>query len=168
MLLKQITFLRYLLKQGLAIRGHDEVEGNLVQLLLLCCEDCPSLKQWLEVKKYFSHDILNELIGLMANHVLREILCEIRAATVFAIIGDEATDVSRKEQLCVSIRWVDDDFNIYEAPLEFINVPMTDSSTLTMCIKDCLIRLCLPINQCQGQAYDGAANMLGHINGVAA
>jgi len=25
-----------------------------------------------------------------------------------------------------------------------------------------------PINQCQGQAYDGAANMSGHINGVAA
>ena len=53
-------------------------------------------------------------------------------------------------------------------PLEFINVPMTDSSTLTMCIKDCLVQFCLPINQHRGQAYDGAVNMLGHINGVAA
>ena len=31
-----------------------------------------------------------------------------------------------------------------------------------------LVRFCLPIGQCRGQAYDGASNMLGHINGVAA
>ena len=30
------------------------------------------------------------------------------------------------------------------------------------------MRFCLPIGQCRGQAYDGASNMLGHINGVAA
>ena len=57
---------------------------------------------------------------------------------------------------------------MYEAPLEFINVLMTDSSTLTMCIKDCLVRFCLSNNQCRGQVCDGATNMLGHINGVAA
>ena len=80
------------------------MEDNLVQLLFLRPEDCPSLKQWLEMKKYLSHDVLNELIGLMANHVLREILCEIRAAVPY-------------------------------------------SSILTMRIKDCLVRSCLPINQ---------------------
>ena len=31
-----------------------------------------------------------------------------------------------------------------------------------------MIRLCLPISQCRGQAYDGASNMSGHLNGVAA
>ena len=35
MLLKQLSTLRYLLRQGMAIRGHDELEGNLTQLLLL-------------------------------------------------------------------------------------------------------------------------------------
>ena len=30
------------------------------------------------------------------------------------------------------------------------------------------MRLCLPLGQCRGQAYDGASNMMGHINGVAA
>ena len=35
-------------------------------------------------------------------------------------------------------------------------------------IQDCLIRFSLPISQCRGQAYDGAANMSGYISGVAA
>lgn len=35
-------------------------------------------------------------------------------------------------------------------------------------IKDCLIQLSLPIAQHRGQAYEGASNMSGHLNGVAA
>ena len=54
-----------------------------------------------------------------------------------------------------------------KVPLQLINVPKTDSCTLTSCIKDCLIRFSLPISQCRGQAYDGASNMQGHISGVA-
>ena len=37
-----------------------------------------------------------------------------------------------------------------------------------MYVKDCLTRFSLPLSQCRGQAYDGAANMSGHISGVAA
>ena len=43
MLLKQFSALRYLLRQGMAIRGHNETESNLVQLLLLRGEDDPQL-----------------------------------------------------------------------------------------------------------------------------
>ena len=52
MLLKQLSSLRYLLRQGLYIKGHSEDEGNLVQLLMLCSEDCDGLKSWLQSKKY--------------------------------------------------------------------------------------------------------------------
>ena len=38
MLLVVIESLKYLLRQGLAIRGHEEIEGNLMQLLLLQSE----------------------------------------------------------------------------------------------------------------------------------
>ena len=70
MLLKQMSSLKYLLRQGLAIRGHEELEGNLRQLLLLRCEDCPSMKAWIEGNKYLSPQILNELIGIMSNQLL--------------------------------------------------------------------------------------------------
>ena len=168
MLLKQISSLKYLLRHGLAIRGHEELERNLRQLLLLRCEDVPSMKAWIEANKYLSPQILNELIGIMSNQLLKGILHEIKEAVCFALIADEASDVSHKEQLCVNVRWVNDNFVINEAPVELINVPRTDSSTLVTVIKDCLIRLTLPLAQCRGQAYDGASNMAGRIQGVAA
>ena len=167
MLLKQLSSLRYLLRQGLALRGHTEREGNLVQLMLLHCEDCPRLEQWLVAKRYLSYEILSELVGLMAKHILRKILSDIREAAVFVLIVDEATDVSQKEQLCITVRWVDDHLSIHEDPLELVNVPKTDYATLAMFIKDCLVRFCIPIGQCRGQAYDGAAYMLGRISGAA-
>ena len=70
---------------------------RIKQLLLLGSEDNPQLKQWLLAKKYLSHDILNKQIGLMANHMLRKLLQEIREATVYALIADEATDVSHNQ-----------------------------------------------------------------------
>ena len=45
---------------------------------------------------------------IIANHILREILHEVREAGTFALLADEASDVSLKEQLCTSIRWMDD------------------------------------------------------------
>ena len=103
----------------------------------------------------------------MGVSLLRGLLVDINRAQWFSLIADEATDVSNKEQLTVCIRWVDEDFNIHEDPVELIHVPKTDSATLTSALKDCLIRLCLSISQCRGQAYDGASNMSGHLNGVA-
>ena len=44
MLLRQISSLKFLLKQGLAIRGREKLEGNLLQLLKLRSEDFPYLK----------------------------------------------------------------------------------------------------------------------------
>ncbi|XP_062512635.1 zinc finger MYM-type protein 1-like [Corticium candelabrum] len=100
--------------------------------------------------------------------VLRGLLSEIRNARYYSIIADEATDVGHKEQLVVCIRWVDDNFDIHEDTIQLINVPKTDAQTLTTCIKDCLLRCCLPMSQCRSQAYDGAGNMSGYLNGVAA
>lgn len=104
----------------------------------------------------------------MADHVLRGLLTEIRSASWFTLIADEATDVNYKEQMCVVIRWVDEDYEIYEDPIGLIQVPKTDADTLTNALKDVLVRCILPLNQCRGQPYDGASNMSGHLRGVAA
>ena len=45
MLLKVLSSLRFLLRQGLAIRGHKESEGNLLQLLCLRSDDCQMVKK---------------------------------------------------------------------------------------------------------------------------
>ena len=77
MLLKQLSSLRMLLRQGLAKRGHDKFDGNLEQLLQLGSEDDKDLKIWLKNSEYLSHDIVNECISLLGNTLLRELLCSI-------------------------------------------------------------------------------------------
>ena len=74
LLLKQLSSLRYLLRQGQAIRGtaaHEE-ERNLLQLLLLRPEDDPDLKAWIAKKDYLFPEITNEIITLMGNHAVVE------------------------------------------------------------------------------------------------
>ena len=79
----------------------------------------------------------------MSRHVMVEALSSIYSANWYALIVDEATDICNKEQRCAIIRWVDNDFNIFEDPIESIDVPKTDSETLTM--------QQLPLANCRGQ-----------------
>lgn len=167
MLLKQLTSLKYLLRQGLAIRGHDDKEGNLMQLLKLRSKDDPQLLTWLSDGKYLSPSIINEQIKLMGDYVLRGLLTDIRRALWYTLIADEATDVKHTEQMSVVIRWVDEVYEINEEPIGLVQVPKTDAETLTNALKDVLIRCILPLSQCRGQAYDGASAMSGHLSGVA-
>ena len=70
--------------------------------------------------------------------------------------------------MCVCIRWVNDEYEVSEDLIGLMQVPQTDSSTLFGALRDVCIRCMLPFEKCRGQAYDGAANMSGHLNGVAA
>jgi hypothetical protein len=44
------TSIKYLARQGLPLRGHDDCSGNLQQLLKLRAQDSLELQQWLEKK----------------------------------------------------------------------------------------------------------------------
>ena len=57
MLLEQLHSLRYLLRPGLPIRGHNEREGNLIQLVKMQSTDFPQLKYRIHDAQYLSHDI---------------------------------------------------------------------------------------------------------------
>ena len=54
MFLKVLSSLQYLLRQGLAIRGHKDEDSNLYQLLKVRCEDCRELSAWLKKHQYNS------------------------------------------------------------------------------------------------------------------
>ena len=49
-----------------------------MQLLLVRCEDCPDIKQWISDKKHLSSDIINKIIKIMSKYHLRELLGKIR------------------------------------------------------------------------------------------
>ena len=79
-LLILLSSLKYLLRQGLAIRGHEEMNGNLMQLLLLQAKGNCALQSFISDKHYLSNDIINEMIKLMGRTVLQQLLVEIRKA----------------------------------------------------------------------------------------
>lgn len=164
MFLKLLTSLDFLLRQGLPIRGHNEQEGNLLQLLECRALDVKGLREWIGTNRYLSHDIINEIIEIMANQVLRDILSNIKDSEFYAVIADETQDVSTCEQFAISIRWVDSCHSIHE---DLIGMEQTDALTMSSTIKDVLIRCGLSLSNCRGQAYDGSSNMSGHLSGVA-
>ena len=57
--------MKFLLRQGIALRGHFENEGNLSQLLSAWTVNSAILKHWVKERKYMSHDIVNELVTIM-------------------------------------------------------------------------------------------------------
>ena len=140
---KVLSSLRFLLRQGLAIRGHRETEGNLMQLLYLQSTECPQLGRWLKNQQYLSPEIINEFITLMGNDLLRQLLSSIRQATWYAVIADERADVANHEQLSLSIHCVGKEYDINEDFIGLVHVPRTTSNTLTMAIKDVLVRCAL-------------------------
>ena len=74
----QVSSLKYLLRQGMAFRGHIDDEGNLFQLMELRCDDVLGLNEWLSGRKYFSHDIINQLAKEMAHDILRSVSTEVK------------------------------------------------------------------------------------------
>ena len=104
--------IRYLARQGIAIRGHDNTEGNLEQLMRTwsCCEgDKGFISKWIKDNKYTSHQAVNDQIKIMGQTILRSLLPKIKEGDGphwYSIIADEAKDVINSEQLNISIRWV--------------------------------------------------------------
>ena len=127
------------------------------------CSSCLNLKcratvvngvdEWLQSGKYLSHDIINELIEIMALNLLRSLLVEIHQCQWFALIADETRDQSGLEQLCISIRWVDESYTVSEDNIGMMEMQQTDTLTISNALKDVLLCCSLPLQQCRGQAY---------------
>ena len=92
---------------------------------------------------------------------------DISKSDYFSLIADEATDISHHEQLCVAIRWVNNNYDIHETPLGLFKLPDTFAHTIFSVIKYVLVRCSLTFDKCIGQA-NGASNMSGVRNGVQA
>ena len=162
--------IRYLARQGLPLRGHDDgANSNFMQLMHLRAFDCPDVVAWMEKKtnKYTSGDIQNECLQVMALHILRQVSSDIAKNGFFSIMADECTDVANNEQFVICIRWVDNTLTDHEDVIGLYNVGTIDSDALVTTMKDVLLRMSLKLTQCRGQCYDGASNMTGCKKGVA-
>jgi hypothetical protein len=163
------------LNQGLAFCGHDESEessnqGNFIELL-----------KWLvkaneEVNKVvlnnapgncilYSPSIQHDIIDCCAMETTRLIIEDLDGDH-YAILTDESSDVSHKEQLALCLRYVDKLGRICERLLGVVHVSDTTSLSLKVAIISLLKDHHLSPTQVRGQGYDGASNMKGEIKGL--
>ena len=93
-----------------------------------------------------------------------------QAAKWYTVIADEVTDISNKEQLSIVLRYVDSDSVLVREDLVgFVECDTGISGrNLADKITTHLEGLGLDLSNLRGQAYDGAGNMAGPVNGTAA
>ena len=92
---------------------------------------------------------------------------EVRRAKFYSVIADETTDVSNKEKLSVSLRYVLENM-VHEVFLEFLGVERITGEVLASSIIQFLRSMGLSLSDLRGQCYDGATNMAGARSGCKA
>ena len=112
------------------------------------------------------------MIQVLGDHILHKILISVKEAKYFSVIADEMTDSSNKEQLAVVLRYVNRaDTCIREDLVSFLECSGGISGQAlseTLLAIDFLTKHGLDPTNLRGQAYDGAGNMAGRVNGTAA
>ena len=174
--------LHFLVKQGLALRGHDESKsssnkGNFLELLDFVrtktnCSDSISGNS-----SHTSPDWQNEVIGITAKLARRKILEDIARAGCVSILFDETTDITGCSQLTIIARYIGANFDVHESVLgvcdayaEALKFDSGELNGLTMSkiIINELIRIKIDINKIIAFGTDTCNLMTGEKNGVIA
>ena len=103
-----------MLRQGIAIRGKDETNANIFQLNLDKARTDDNLRVFLRSKSYFGHALLAEEEQMLVLNARIKVLDEIRENGHFGVIADEATDISKKEQMSITLRTCTKDYTVKE------------------------------------------------------
>lgn len=161
-------------RQCIALRGHrekltqSENPGNFLALLKVLSESDPVLEAHLKTGgrvTYLSPQSQNEMIEV--HFIQKKTVEEILEANYYSILGDEATS-HNEEKLSIVIRFVDANKDIREEFLEFKDLERTTGAAVSETLLSTLRSLNIPIEDCRGQGYDGAASMSSQRVGVQA
>ncbi|KAM2464651.1 hypothetical protein ACFX1W_003848 [Malus domestica] len=174
-LIASIKCTKFLLRQGLPFRGHDESatssnRGNYLELLQFLADNNDKVREVVMENapgnlKLLAPSIQKEIVNSCALETLDAIMDGLKDI-FFSILMDEARDVSVKEQMAMVLRYVDDNGHVIERFVGIQHVTDTTSSSLKDAIDTLSSRNGLSISKLRGQGYDGASNMRGELNGL--
>lgn len=172
-----IDAVRWFTFQSCAFRGHDERpnsknRGNFIEMVkVLASYNGDAAETVLENApknaKYTSPLIQKELLHILSTKVRNKIREDIGDAK-FCILVDETRDESKRKQMALVLRFVDEGGVLRECFFCLVHVRDTTSLTLKKELVAILSRHSLNIQNIQGQGYDGASNMHGEWNGLQA
>ncbi|KAF8393116.1 hypothetical protein HHK36_021357 [Tetracentron sinense] len=170
-----IDCIRFILRQGLAFRGHGESEdsnnkGNFLELLQFLSNHNESIRNVVlqnapENLKLTAPDIQKDIVSAVATETTNTIINGVGDA-LFAILIDESRDISIKEQMAVVLRYVNKQGSVTERFLGIVHVHETTAISLKAAIDELFSKHGLSISRLRGQGYDGASNMQGEFNGL--
>ena len=172
-LLQVIDVIKYLTRQGIPLRGRDDLNSNFNQLMLVQAKRDPNLKEWLKKKtnKYTSHESQTEIIKIIYEKMTNIIRKKIEKVNFISILFDETADVANHEQGAFCLRFVEKDLTIHECCLGLYLMDKTTADYIYKVIKDVLLRYEIstvekPFLKVRGQNYDGARSLSGTKTGV--
>lgn len=159
----------------ISIRGKNSSEGNFEDLLLFRISAGDKvlgdhMQNHCGKAKYTSHRVQNDLISTCGSVLQNEIVDEVNRSSAFSLLADETADISRKEQLSVGVRFVDekDNFTVKEEFLGFTELTTLDAEGISSSILNFVEKLGLNMNKLIGLGFDGCSTMAGHETGVQA
>ncbi|XP_022030925.1 zinc finger MYM-type protein 1-like [Helianthus annuus] len=166
---------RLLLKNALSFCGHDEskkslCKGNFLEimdLIMLHDKELRELPKAAGNNQYLSPSIQKDIANCFEEEVVSSILKEI-GDDVFSLLVDESSDVSKKEQMAIVLRYVDAHGLVKERFVGLVHVMETSSLALKYAIDTFFAKYGLSLKRLRGQGYDGANNMRGEFNGLKA
>lgn len=97
--------------------------------------------------------------------MVQSLVQRVRCARFFSVLADETTDAGRKEQLSISLRFVEEG-KLQEEFLCFTEVTDLTGRGLGFTIMNEMRTRDLGLENLVGQGYDGASAMSGAFNGA--
>lgn len=159
-------------------------EGNLREFIryrIQTCGDDVILKNHFESasarNQYISPTIQNEIISCCGDEIVNCLIKKIKLSKYYSIMFDETTDISKISQMSLVIRYLDENSNIREDFLgfldchqenydEFTKEPVLTGVILGKTVLNFLSKLGLPLETCVGIGTDTCSVMLSDQKGA--
>ncbi|XP_025647324.1 uncharacterized protein [Arachis hypogaea] len=164
----------FLLRQGLAFRGNDETDDsvnqkNFLELLNFLAQHNEEIGRAFKNArgnlKLRAPSIQKDIVRAAASETTKVIVNDL-GDELFAVLVDEARDISIKEQMSVCLRYVNKEGQVREHFLGLVHVSNTNALSLKLALESLLETYNLSLSRVRGQGYDGASNMQGEFNGL--
>ncbi|XP_016199774.1 zinc finger MYM-type protein 1-like [Arachis ipaensis] len=110
-------------------------------------------------------DMATDIVRAAASETTKVIVNDL-GDELFAVLIDEARDISIKEKMLVCLRYVNKEGQVREHFLGLVHVSNANTLSLKLALESLLETYNLSLSRIRGQGYDGAGNMQGEFNGL--